>query len=114
MVREEVLDEGEVPMHFLRGDEVQDEGEVQDEHEVREDEGEVQDGHEVGATCLRTYPPLLATWLTRRRSLERRGRSLETRGGYGVSRRGDGVSRPGDGGLRVAEEAKDSWGIHGP
>ena len=31
----------EVPMHFLRGDEVEDEGEVQDEHEVREDEGEV-------------------------------------------------------------------------
>ena len=27
VVREEVLDEGEVPMHFLRGDEVQDEDE---------------------------------------------------------------------------------------
>ena len=38
VVREEVLDEGEVPMHFLRGGEVQDEGEVLDE-----DEGEVED-----------------------------------------------------------------------
>ena len=35
---EELLEEGVLPMHFLRGDEVQDEGEVLDE-----DEGEVED-----------------------------------------------------------------------
>lgn len=34
----ELLEEGVLPMHFLRGDEVQDEGEVLDE-----DEGEVED-----------------------------------------------------------------------
>ena len=85
---QEALDEGQVPMHLLRGDEVEVEHAVQEvEHAVREAEHEVQAEHEVGATCLQTYPPPLATWEVRRRrletmlrSLEARGRSLEARG----------------------------------
>ena len=70
-MREEVLAEGEVPMHLLRGDEVEVEHTVREvEHAVREVEHEVPDEHEVGATCLRTYPLPLATWRTRRHRLE--------------------------------------------